>query len=141
MAVDNDITGVHLVTVSQQDTYHGGRDPDLMEGVIHCNRLAGIQGCKRFASFSACDLEALVQTSICSRIWRAAGSVLQILAGMVVLIWHQYRSSTGDGSLALMGIAQSAKRASCGLAPLYLECWSTCFMDFMHALANPFDCK
>ena len=51
MAVDHAITGVHLVAVFQQDMYHSGRDPDLMEGVVHCNGLAGIQGCKRFASF------------------------------------------------------------------------------------------
>ena len=49
--VDHAITGVHLVAVFWQDTYHSGRNPDLMEGVIHCNGLAGIQGCKRFASF------------------------------------------------------------------------------------------
>ena len=35
--------------------------------------------------------------------------MLQILAGMVVLIWHLYRSSAGDGSLVLMVVAQSAK--------------------------------
>ena len=50
--VDHAITGVHLVAVFQQDTYHSGRDPELMEGVIHCNSLASIQGCKRFASFA-----------------------------------------------------------------------------------------
>ena len=49
--VDHAITGVHLVAVFQQDTYHSGRDPDLMEGVVHHNGLAGIQGCKGFASF------------------------------------------------------------------------------------------
>ena len=52
MAVDHAITGVHLVTVFWQDTYHSGRDPDLMEGVRHCNRLASIQGCKGFALFA-----------------------------------------------------------------------------------------
>ena len=50
-AVDHAITGVHLIAVFQQDMYHSGRNPDLMEGVIHCNGLAGIQGCKRFTSF------------------------------------------------------------------------------------------
>ena len=50
-AVDHTITGMHLVAVFQQDVCHSGRDPDLMEGVIHSNGLAGIQGCKRFASF------------------------------------------------------------------------------------------
>ena len=57
-----------------------------------------------------------------------------------VLIWHWYRRSAGDGSLASMGVAWSAKRASCGSAPLYLTHWSACFTDFMHASANPFDC-
>ena len=51
VAVDHIITGTHLVAVFWQDTYHSGREPDLMEGVIHHNRLAGIQGCKRFALF------------------------------------------------------------------------------------------
>ena len=50
-AVDHAITGVHLVAVFQQDTYHSGRDPDLMEGVIHQNGLAGIKGSKGFAVF------------------------------------------------------------------------------------------
>ena len=50
-AVDHAITGAHLVAVFWQDMYHSGRDPDLVEGVVHCNRLASIQGCKRFASF------------------------------------------------------------------------------------------
>ena len=71
--------------------------------------------------------------------WRAAGSVLQILTGMVVLIWHWYRSSAGDGSLASMGVARIAKRVSCGSMPLYLACWSACFTDFTHASVNPFD--
>ena len=68
------------------------------------------------------------------------GSLLQILAGMVVLSQHWYNSSAGDGSLVLMGIAQSASRASCGLALLYLAHWSACLMDLMHASANPLDC-
>ena len=88
---------------------------------------------------SVFDLEASEWASIHSQIWRTARSVLQILAGMVVLIWHQYRSSAGDGNLALMGVAQSTKRVSCGLAPLYLACWSACLTDFTHASANPFD--
>ena len=49
--VDHAITGAHLVAVFQQDVYHSGRDPDLAEVVIHCNGLAGMQGCKVFASF------------------------------------------------------------------------------------------
>ena len=68
------------------------------------------------------------------------GSLLQILAGMVVLSQHWYNSSAGNGSLVLMGIAQSASRASCGLALLYLAHWSACLMDLMHASANPLDC-
>ena len=68
------------------------------------------------------------------------GSLLWILAGMVVLSQCWYSSSAGDGSLVLMGVAQSASKASCGLAPLYLACWSACLMDLMHALANPLDC-
>ena len=51
VVVDHTITCVHLVAVFWQDMYHSGRDPDLAEGVIHCNGLAGLQRCKRFASF------------------------------------------------------------------------------------------
>ena len=50
-AVDHTIAGAHLVAVFRQDMYHSGRDPKIMEGIIHHNGLAGIQGCKRFASF------------------------------------------------------------------------------------------
>ena len=51
VAVDHAITGAHLIAVFWQDAYHSGRDPDLMEDVVHHNRLAAIQGCKRFALF------------------------------------------------------------------------------------------
>ena len=68
------------------------------------------------------------------------GSLLQILAGMVVLSQHWYNSSAGDESLVLMGVAQSASRASCGLALLYLACWSVCLTDLTHASVNPWDC-
>ena len=89
---------------------------------------------------STCDLKVSVQISICSWTWRAAGSVLWILAGMVVLSWHWYRSSAGDGSMASIWVAQSPRRVNCGSAPLYLAHWNTCFTDFTHASANPFDC-
>ena len=68
------------------------------------------------------------------------GSLLEILAGIVVLSQHWYNSSGGDGGLVLMGVAQSASRVSCGLAPPYLAHWSACLMDLMHASANPLDC-
>ena len=67
------------------------------------------------------------------------GSLWWILARMVVLSLHWYISSAGDGSLVLMGVAQSASKASCGPAPLYLACWCACLTDLMHALANPLD--
>ena len=70
----------------------------------------------------------------------ADGSLLQILARMVVLIWHWYNSSAGDGSLVLMGVALSASKVSCGSAPLYLTHWTACLMDLTHASANPLDC-
>ena len=66
---------------------------------------------------------------------------MQILAGMVVLSWHWYSSSAGDGSLVSMGVAQSASKESCGLALLYLACWSACLMDLMYALTNPLGCR
>ena len=70
----------------------------------------------------------------------ADGSLLYILARMVVLSRHWYNSSAGDGSLVSMGVAQSASRVRCGLAPLYLALWSACLTDLMHASANPLDC-
>ena len=70
----------------------------------------------------------------------ADGSLLHILAGMVVQSQCWYNSSAGDGSLVSMGVAQSASKARCGLAPLYLACWSVCLMDLTHASANPLDC-
>ena len=51
VAVDLAITGVHLVAVFWQDTYHSGRNADLVKGVINYNWLSSIQGCKRFALF------------------------------------------------------------------------------------------
>ena len=78
--------------------------------------------------------------SICSQTCGAAGSLLHILVRMVVLSWHWYNSSAGDGSLVLIGVAQSASKARCGLALLYLACWSACLMDLTHASANPLDC-
>ena len=51
LVVDHAITGTHLVAVFWWDMYHSGRNPDLVGGVVHCNRLAGILGYKRFALF------------------------------------------------------------------------------------------
>ena len=69
------------------------------------------------------------------------GSLLQILARMVVLCWCCYNRSAGDGSLVSMGVAQSASKVSCGLAPLYLAHWSACLTDLMHASVHPLDCR
>ena len=70
----------------------------------------------------------------------ADGLLLHILARMVVLSWHWYNSSAGDGSLVSIGVAQNASQARCGLAPLYMAHWSVCLTDLMHASANPLDC-
>ena len=77
---------------------------------------------------------------ICSQTCVADGSLLCILARMVVLSQHWYNSSAGDGSLVLVGVAQSASRMSCGSATLYLAHWSVCLTDLMHASVNPLDC-
>ena len=55
-AVDHTITGPHLVAVFWHDMYRSGRNPDLAEGVIHCQWLASIQGCKRSAAFVCLQL-------------------------------------------------------------------------------------
>ena len=70
----------------------------------------------------------------------ADGSLLQILARMVVLSWHWYNSSAGDGSLVSIGVARSASKARCGSALLYLAHWSACLTGLMHASPNPLDC-
>ena len=51
MVVDQSIADVHLVALFWQDAYHSGRDPYLMEGIVHYNGLASIQGWKGFALF------------------------------------------------------------------------------------------
>ena len=71
----------------------------------------------------------------------ADGSLLCILAGMVVLSRHWYNSSAGDGSLLSMGIARRANKARCGSAPLYLAHRSAYLADLTHALANLLDCR
>ena len=70
----------------------------------------------------------------------ADGSLLHILAGMVVLSQHWYNSSAGVGSLLSMGVARRASKARCRSAPLYLARWSACLADLTHALANPLNC-
>ena len=89
---------------------------------------------------SACALADSEHTSICSQTCGADGSLLCILARMVVLSWHWYNSSAGDESLVSTGVTQSASKARCGLVPLYLAHWSVHLMDLMHASANPLDC-
>ena len=63
-AVDHTITGVHLVAVFWHDMYYSGRNPDLVEGVIHCNWLTSIQGARDLHHLPACDLEASEWASI-----------------------------------------------------------------------------
>ena len=70
----------------------------------------------------------------------ADGSLLWILARIVVLSWHWYNTSAADRSLVSMGVAWSASKVSWGSAPLYLAHWSVYLTDLMHALANPLDC-
>ena len=70
----------------------------------------------------------------------ADGALLHILARMVVLGWHWYNSSAGDGSLVSIGVAWSTSKARCGSAPLYLAHWSVCLMDVTHASVNPLNC-
>ena len=64
VVVDHAITGAHLVPVFWQDMYHSGRDPDLMEGIVHCNGLTHIQGARDLHHLSVCDLEASEWASI-----------------------------------------------------------------------------
>ena len=78
-AADHAITGAHLVAVFQQDVYHSGRDPDLAEGVMHCNGWAGWHtGVQEICTVCL----PVTWASIYSQIWRDDGSVLWILAGM-----------------------------------------------------------
>ena len=97
-------------------------------------------GASDLLRLSACALADSEHVSICSWTCMADGSLLHILARMVVLSWHWYNSSAGDGSLLSMGIARRASKARCGSAPLYLARWSACLADLTHASANPLDC-
>ena len=90
---------------------------------------------------SACALADSEHASICSWTCGADGLLLHILARMVVLSRCWYNSSAGDGRLVSIGVAQSASKARCGLALLYLAHWSACLMDLMHASVNPLDCE
>ena len=45
------IAGAYLIAVPWLDTYHSSRNPNLLEGVIHCNWLTSIQWHKCFATF------------------------------------------------------------------------------------------
>ena len=140
VAVDHTIAGVYLVAVL-------GRMHTTVVGIQILWRVSymamgwpAYRGARDLHHLSACDLKALEQVAICSWTCRAAGSVFWILAGMVVLSCHWYRSSAGERRLALIGVALSSRRVSCRLAPLHLAHWSACFTDFTHASANPFDC-
>ena len=48
--VCGNIAGVYLIAVPWSDAYHSSRNPNLLEGVIHCNWLTSIQWCKCFAA-------------------------------------------------------------------------------------------
>ena len=83
----------------------------FLEGVIHCNWLSQHTVVQVFC----CICEPVIwQTSehvlICSWTSMDDGSLLQILAGIVVLSQCWYNSSAGDGSSVLMGVAWSASR-------------------------------
>ena len=140
VAVCGTIAGAYLIAVLWEDAYHSSRNPNLSKGVVCCNWLTSIQWHKCFAAFSACALADAECALICSWTCGAAGSLLCILARMVVLSRHWYNSSAGDGSLVLIAVARSASKARCGSAPLYLALWSVCLTDLMHASANPLDC-
>ena len=141
-AVCGTIAGAYLIAVPWEDVYHSSRDPNLLKGVICCNWLTSIQWCKCFAAFvSLCLSRFRACINLLMDLHGAAGSLLHILAGMVVLSQHWYNSSAGDGSLVSIGIAQNASKARCGLALLYLAHWSACLTDLTHALAvNPLEC-
>ena len=45
------IAGAYLIAVLWEDAYHSSRNPNLLKGVICCNWLTSIQGCKCFTAF------------------------------------------------------------------------------------------
>ena len=45
------IAGAYLIAVPGMDTYHSGGNPNLSDGVVHCNWLTSIQWCKCLAAF------------------------------------------------------------------------------------------
>ena len=134
VAVCGTIAGAYLIAALWEDAYHSSRNPNPSKGVICCNWLTSIQWCKCFAAFVSLSFSS----------FGACVNLLTDLYGwwvrMVVLSWHWYNSSVGDGSLVLIGVAQSASKVRCGSAPLYLAHWSACLMDLMHASVNLLDC-
>ena len=88
---------------------------------------------------SACDLATSEHMLICSQTCMMMGNCCRSWPECL-LTWHWYNSSAGDGSLVSMDVAQSASKASCGSAALYLAHWSACLVDLMHASANLLDC-
>ena len=138
--VDHTITGVHFAAVFWQDMYHSGRNPDFAKGVIHCNWLASIQGCKRFASFVCLWLGGI----------RVGINLFTNLEGC----WVSVVNSCGNGGpnlvlvqelsrwweLGVNGCSLECQRVSCRSVPMYLAHWSACFTDLTHAFANSFNC-
>ena len=62
--------GVYLIAVPGMDTYHSGRNPNLSEGVIHCNWLTSIQWCKCFAAFiSLCLSKFRTGINLLTDVW------------------------------------------------------------------------
>ena len=51
VAVCGTIADAYLIAVPWQNTYHSSRNPNLSEGVIHCNWLSSIQWHKCSAAF------------------------------------------------------------------------------------------
>ena len=58
-AVCGTVAGAYLIAVPWEDVYHSSRNPNLSEGVVHCNWLTSIQCCKCFAVFVSLCLSSI----------------------------------------------------------------------------------
>ena len=142
VAVDHTITGAHLVSCLLT-----GHIPQWQGSRFYrvCHTMQWVD--QHTVAPVLCCIYQPVIWWLLSMCWSAHKLVW--LMGHCCVSWPEWLFwvgigtifSAGDGSLVSMGVAQSASRASCGSAPLYLAHWSACLTDLMHALANPLDCR
>ena len=88
-AVCGTIAGVYKIAVLREDAYHSSRNLNLLKGVICCNWLTSIQGCKCFAAF----------VSLCLSRFRACINLLMDLWGCWVTVGYLGQNGCSESAL------------------------------------------